>query len=150
MSAQDPGGGDGDLLPEWVTSLKVLTGASALGVGLTEDPLGFVQAAIVSIVGGYLAELVGTLINLTELLTSTIITGLSTAFAPILSPFAVIGDSLLSLLDLYESVLVTLSTAAGPLSPFVFVLGMLSTVVIGFATARVAISVYLFIRSAIV
>ena len=147
MSA-DPDLDDGIVpLPPWLTTLA---GASVLGVGLTDDPVGFVEAAIVSIVGGYIADIVGRVISLTELLFSTVISGLVTAFGPVLDPFGFIGDAILSLVGIYESILVDLSVAAGPFAPLVFVGAMVTTIVLAFAGARVVISLYLFIRGAII
>ena len=153
MSAGDGGAPDGEdsrILPRWIIAL----GSASVALGgtqyrLRDDPVQFVEAAVLSLIGGFFADVIGRIIGLTELLFDTIITGLETAFSPVLDPFSFLGSSILNLVGIYESIFVDLSLAAGPLSPLVFVLAMVSTVVIGFAGMRATASAYLLVRSAI-
>lgn len=113
--------GDGGVLPSWLKDLKTLTGVSALGVSLTDDPIGFVRAVVIEwSINGVLAataELVGTIL----LAWSQVVDAFVMAGAALLEPFGILGDIVIMVIALVGDIVVAIASIAGPFAPIIVV-----------------------------
>lgn len=116
----DDGDDDGDSGPNrYQQALGALMGASALGVGLTEDPVGFVVAVVIDwAIGGMISfagEVATEVLSVWNLLTSTIVgTGVL-----LLEPFGAIGQVPIIVIGLINEIIVNIAASAGPGAPVV-------------------------------
>lgn len=132
---------DSVLLPAWLTPLRALAGASVLGVSLTDDPVGFVQAALtvwlldgaMSVIGQVALAIRAMFRELTDVLVAV--------GAALGLPFVVVADVVEAAIAGSVDAITALAASAGPFGPLIlFALGGVLVVALAVA-ARVTIAV---------
>lgn len=136
-SSSDDGGLSGwaDLsLPDWLTSLKGLTGVSVLGYDLVSSPESFIVAVVLDTIVGWIrgfAGQVGLLVFDLLVLFTDIVTDTGVA---LLKPFGAIGDLVLDMVGLVESLIIDIALLSGPFAPLLAV-GLWVALFVGLAYA---------------
>ncbi len=125
-----------------VAAITSALSASVYGISLMDNPVGFVAAAVMDLVIGWVSDGVGVLVGIVGTLFGQFTWALEAGGAAAISPFTAAGDILLDLVQLVQDLAVDLSMGIGPLAPIIaIVLWALVFALLGLL-ARIAIEIY--------